>query len=124
MHKPQILLFKRFASRLTEENNYLTLFPGSIEAKKMAPEDLNNILLHIIPNGREKQSYLQGWEFKRKTHKETYNMFNRMEITKQVYADINPNLLYEHYHQIILNKIEGRENLNHEEYVEDENYTM
>ena len=37
-------------------------------------------------------------------------------------ADINPNLLSEHDHQIILDKIKARENLNHDEYVEDENY--
>ena len=35
---------------------------------------------------------------------------------------MNPHLLYEHYHQIILDKIEGRENINNEEYVQDENY--
>ena len=35
---------------------------------------------------------------------------------------MNPNLLSEHNYQIILNKIETRENLNHDEYVEDENY--
>ena len=35
---------------------------------------------------------------------------------------MNPHLLSEHDHQIILDKIEGRENINHEEYLEDENY--
>ena len=35
---------------------------------------------------------------------------------------MNPRLLSEHDHQIILDKIEARENLNHNEYVEDENY--
>ena len=37
-------------------------------------------------------------------------------------ADMNPHLSSEHDHQIILDKIEGIENLNHEGYVEDENY--
>ena len=32
----------------------------------------------------------------------------------------NPCLLSEHYHQVILEKIEARENLNHDEYVEEE----
>ena len=40
----------------------------------------------------------------------------------QVYADMNPHLLSEHDHQIILDKIKARENLNHDDYVEDENY--
>ena len=35
---------------------------------------------------------------------------------------MNSHLLSEHDHQIILDKIESRENLNHDEYVEDENY--
>ena len=35
---------------------------------------------------------------------------------------MNPHLLSEHDHQIILDKIEGRGNLNHGEYVEDKNY--
>ena len=35
---------------------------------------------------------------------------------------MNPNLLSEHDHQIILDKIEARENINHDEYVEGEHY--
>ena len=35
---------------------------------------------------------------------------------------MNPNLLSEHDHQIILDKIGAREDLNHDEYAEDENY--
>ena len=34
----------------------------------------------------------------------------------------DPCLLSEHDHQIILEKIESRENLNHGEYVEEEDY--
>ena len=34
---------------------------------------------------------------------------------------MKPLLLSEHEHQIILDKIEALENLNHDEYVEDEN---
>ena len=40
----------------------------------------------------------------------------------KVYADMDPNLLSEHDHKIILDKIEARENINHDEYLEDENY--
>ena len=35
---------------------------------------------------------------------------------------MNPHLLSEHGHQIILDKIEAREDINHDEYVEYENY--
>ena len=35
---------------------------------------------------------------------------------------MNPNLLSEQNHQIILDKTYAKENLNHDEYLEDENY--
>ena len=35
---------------------------------------------------------------------------------------MNPHLLSEHDHQFILDKIEVRENINHNEYAENENY--
>ena len=35
---------------------------------------------------------------------------------------MNPCLLYVYDHQVILEKIEARENLNHDEYVEEEDY--
>ena len=38
------------------------------------------------------------------------------------YADMKSHLLSEHDYQIILDKIEARENLTHDECVEDENY--
>ena len=50
------------------------------------------------------------------------NATNNFPSHYKVYADINPNLLSEHNHQIISDKIEARENINHDEYVEDENY--
>ena len=50
------------------------------------------------------------------------NTKNKFPSRFKVYADINPRLLSEHGRQIILNKIEARENINHDEYVEDENY--
>ena len=45
-----------------------------------------------------------------------------MPSSFKLYADINPHLWSEHDHQIILDKIEARENLNHDKYAEDENY--
>ena len=38
------------------------------------------------------------------------------------YTDVNPCLLSVHNHQVILEKIEAREHLNHDEYVEEEDY--
>ena len=90
MCKPQILSFKRFAARLTEINNYLQLFPGPIEAKKMASEYLNKILLHAIPNFWLKQSDIQGWDFKGNTYNDTCEIFEWMEIAEQVYEGGTP----------------------------------
>ena len=49
------------------------------------------------------------------------NTKNKLTSRFKVYAAMNPHLLSEHDHQIILDKIEARENLNHDEYVKDEN---
>ena len=50
------------------------------------------------------------------------NTTNNFPSRFKGYADMNPHLLSEYDHQIVLDKIEARENLNHNEYVEDENY--
>ena len=50
------------------------------------------------------------------------NTTNKLSSCFKAYDDMNPHLLSEHDHQIILNKIEARENINHDEYVEDDNY--
>ena len=50
------------------------------------------------------------------------NTTNKLPSRFKGYADTKPNLLSEHDYQIILDKIEARENLNNDEYVEDESY--
>ena len=50
------------------------------------------------------------------------NTTNKFPSRFKGYADMNPRLLSEHNHQIILDKIEVRKNINHEEYLENENY--
>ena len=46
------------------------------------------------------------------------NTTNKLLLRYKGYADMNPCLLSVHDHQVILEKIEARENLNHDEYVE------
>ena len=58
MRKPQDLPFKRFEARLTELNNFLPLLPGSSGSKKISPEELNEIILRVVPKGCVKQAYL------------------------------------------------------------------
>ena len=50
------------------------------------------------------------------------NTTNKLPLRYKGYADMNPCLLSVHNHQGILEKIEARENLNHDEYVEEEDY--
>ena len=46
------------------------------------------------------------------------NTTNELPLRYKGYADMNPRLLSVHDHQVILEKIEARENINHDEYVE------
>ena len=50
------------------------------------------------------------------------NTANKLPLRYKGYADMNPLLLSVHEHQVILERIEARENLNHDEYVEEEYY--
>ena len=50
------------------------------------------------------------------------NTTNKLPLCYKGYADMNPFLLSLHDHQVILEKIEARENLNHDESVEEEDY--
>ena len=50
------------------------------------------------------------------------NTTNNLPLHYKGYADMNPRLLSVHDHQFILEKIEARENLHHDEYVEEEDY--
>ena len=50
------------------------------------------------------------------------NTPNKLPLRYKGYADMNPCLLSVHNHQVILEKIEARENLNHHEYLEEEDY--
>ena len=56
IRKPQNTTFKRFAESLTEMNNFLMLFTGLDDSKKMEMEELNKILLHAVTNGWTKKS--------------------------------------------------------------------
>ena len=49
------------------------------------------------------------------------NTTNKLPSRFKIYVDTNPHTSSKHDHRIILDHIEERENLNHDEYVEDEN---
>ena len=48
------------------------------------------------------------------------NTTNKLPLRYRGYADTNPCLLSVHDHQVISEKIEARENINHDEYMEEE----
>ena len=50
------------------------------------------------------------------------NTTNKLSLRYKGYSYMKPFLLSVHNHQVILEKIEARENLNHDEYVEEEDY--
>ena len=85
MRRSRVLQFNIFAARRTELNNYLPLFLGSIVANKMYPEELNEILIHAVPNSWARKSYIQGRDFEERSYKETCDMFKRMEISEAIY---------------------------------------
>ena len=66
MRKPRSNLFNHFAAKLTVMNILLPLFYGSDASKEMSSEELSKILIHVVTNVREKQSYIQVWDFKMK----------------------------------------------------------
>ena len=47
-NKPHMLPMKRLDAYLMDLNNYLSLFPGSNDPKKMEEEELNKIMLHTV----------------------------------------------------------------------------
>ena len=85
MRKPCYIYLKRFAALLMGINNSLPLFPGSDPTKNIPAEEINDILPPAVPNRWERQSYLQGWDFKIKTYREIWAMFGQMGISDQVY---------------------------------------
>ena len=52
------MIFTRFVARLKEINNFLSVSPISDATKKIPTEELNDILLHEVPNGWDEQAYL------------------------------------------------------------------
>ena len=50
------------------------------------------------------------------------NTTNTLPLRYKGYTDMNHCLLSVHNHKVVLEKIEARGNLNHDEYVEEEDY--
>ena len=48
----------------------------------MAPEELNDILLYAVPNVWAKHAYLQSCGFEGRNYKDSYEMFEHIEIVE------------------------------------------
>ena len=55
----------------------------------MPLEDLNEILLHAVPNGWEKKFYIHGWDFDTKSYKAMCQLFERIEVAEKIYKSGN-----------------------------------
>ena len=54
-----------------EMNNYLPLLHGSSPSKKMDPEEVNDIIIHTVPNVWGEQAYLHEWKLEGMSYEET-----------------------------------------------------
>ena len=77
----------------------------------MDEEELNYILINVVPNGWANQFDLKGWDFESKKIKDTCNMFKVKEVTKKVYEGVvtskKTNWAYENHVVHIRNKKVG-----------------
>ena len=85
LKKPRALPIKRLVALLTELNNYQLLFPESNTSNNMEEGEINEIILHTIPDSWAQTTYLQGWNFKSRGYWDTHEMFEHMETAEQVY---------------------------------------
>ena len=54
---------RRYAARLIDLNEYLASFPGVTIADKLGITELNEILLHSMPNSWSKQAHVQVFDY-------------------------------------------------------------
>ena len=71
-----------FKVKLTKINEWLDLLLGYNDDK------INKLLLNNVLHGWENQAYLQGFGSKEQTNHIEINLFERMIITKQIYAGV------------------------------------
>ena len=69
MRKPQDLPFKPLTACFTQLNNYPPLFLESKSNKRIPPDNLNNILLHAVPNSWGKQDIYRAGTLKWRSKK-------------------------------------------------------
>ena len=78
----------RYAAHMIKLNEYLDIFAGSQEIEKIGETELNEILLHCMPNFWIIQMYVQGFYFETVTCKQVINIFEIMEIAEGIYEGV------------------------------------
>ena len=86
--KPRSLKVKFYVAHLLDLNEYLASFPEANMTDKFGVIELNDILLNRIPNSWYKQAYVKGFYWKYIYFKNTINMFERMEISENIYEGV------------------------------------
>ena len=82
---PHILKVGRYTAHMVEPNEYLDLFLGLDTGKNICKAELNEIVLHSMPNGWAKQDFIQSFYFETSPFKEAIYMFDHMEIAESIY---------------------------------------
>ena len=63
MSNTRVLKVRRYADRLIDLNEYVTLFPGEMASGFSCVTELNGSLLNSMPNIWIKQTYVQVFDF-------------------------------------------------------------
>ena len=61
------------------------MFTGLDATNKIYKVKHNEVLLHIILNGWDKQKFLQGFYFEALSFKKVLNMFERIDIAESIH---------------------------------------
>ena len=61
--RPQNIHMHKYTSRFLYLYDFLPMFPRENESNKMEDEDINTILIRYVTNGRDKQAYIQAFDF-------------------------------------------------------------
>ena len=69
---------------MNDINESFDIFPGSKASRNIGKMELNEIILHIMPNGWSRQVYMQGFWFW-VCLKQDINTFENMEIAEYIH---------------------------------------
>ena len=78
MKEPRALTVRQYTVRLVDVNEYLESLPGATLNDNIGKTQLNEILLHSMPNSWSIQAYVKGFYCESINFKKDVNMLERM----------------------------------------------